>query len=81
MQATSFDISCYPFNCTVTGTLGPNMAPAANTARPRRGAADTDSDAEFQAYNGRLKEAGAARARLRKVLNIFICLVWSLCPI
>ena len=49
------------------------MAPAANTARPRRvpgsGAlpADSDSDLEFQAYNRRLNEASAARARLRKV--------------
>ncbi|KAK4157867.1 hypothetical protein C8A00DRAFT_11392 [Chaetomidium leptoderma] len=48
------------------------MAPAANTARQRRvsGAAkalaDSDSDAEYQAYNGRLKEASAARTRLRK---------------
>ncbi|KAK3310695.1 uncharacterized protein B0T15DRAFT_45924 [Chaetomium strumarium] len=48
------------------------MAPAANTARPRRtsgggrATADSDSDAEYQAYNGRLKEASAARARLRK---------------
>ncbi|KAK4240797.1 hypothetical protein C8A03DRAFT_31071 [Achaetomium macrosporum] len=48
------------------------MAPAANTARPRRtsgggrATADSDSDAEYQAYNGRLKEASGARARLRK---------------
>ncbi|KAH6650303.1 hypothetical protein F5144DRAFT_625364 [Chaetomium tenue] len=48
------------------------MAPAANTARQRRisGSArapvDSDSDAEYQAYNGRLKEASAARTRLRK---------------
>ena len=28
---------------------------------------DSDSDAEYQAYNGRLKEASAARTRLRKV--------------
>lgn len=44
------------------------MAPAANTARARRAPADSDSDMEYQAYNGRLKEASAARARLRKVL-------------
>ena len=50
-----------------------NMPPAANTARPRRVAgsatapADSDSDVEFHAYDGRLKEASAARARLRKV--------------
>lgn len=46
------------------------MAPAANTARQRRNAnaaASSDSDAEYQAYNGRLKEASAARTRLRKV--------------
>ncbi|KAK4144929.1 uncharacterized protein C8A04DRAFT_27428 [Dichotomopilus funicola] len=44
------------------------MAPAANTARQRRNtaAASSDSDAEYQAYNGRLKEASAARTRLRK---------------
>ncbi|KAH6854188.1 hypothetical protein B0I37DRAFT_23875 [Chaetomium sp. MPI-CAGE-AT-0009] len=48
------------------------MAAAANTARQRRisGSArdpvDSDSDAEYQAYNGRLKEASAARTRLRK---------------
>ncbi|GAB1310801.1 BZIP domain-containing protein [Madurella fahalii] len=48
------------------------MAPAANTARARRahGSAtalpDSDSDMEYHAYNGRLKEASAARARLRK---------------
>ncbi|KAK4128955.1 hypothetical protein N657DRAFT_586499 [Parathielavia appendiculata] len=48
------------------------MAPAANTARQRRipgsarSPAESDSDAEYQAYNGRLKEAGAARTRLRK---------------
>ncbi|KAK4132338.1 hypothetical protein BT67DRAFT_407018 [Trichocladium antarcticum] len=45
------------------------MAPAANTARARKvpGAlADSDSDLEFHAYNSRLKEASAARARLRK---------------
>ncbi|KAG7292674.1 hypothetical protein NEMBOFW57_002711 [Staphylotrichum longicolle] len=48
------------------------MAPAANTARQRRvpgsarTPADLDSDAEYQAYNGRLKEASAARTRLRK---------------
>ncbi|KAK4105915.1 hypothetical protein N658DRAFT_137514 [Parathielavia hyrcaniae] len=49
------------------------MAPTANTARQRRVTgsartpAETDSDAEYQAYNGRLKEASAARTRLRKV--------------
>jgi hypothetical protein len=46
------------------------MAPAANTARPRRvpgGPADSDSDLDFHAYNSRLKEASAARVRLRKV--------------
>lgn len=49
------------------------MAPTANTTRQRRNPgstrapADTDSDAEYQAYNGRLKEASAARTRLRKV--------------
>ncbi|KAK3898801.1 hypothetical protein C8A05DRAFT_37608 [Staphylotrichum tortipilum] len=48
------------------------MAPAANTARQRRlpgsarAAAASDSEAEYQAYNGRLKEASAARTRLRK---------------
>ncbi|KAL2261166.1 hypothetical protein VTK26DRAFT_4619 [Humicola hyalothermophila] len=48
------------------------MAPAANTARPRRvsGAAaltgDSDSDLDFQAYSRRLSEASAARIRLRK---------------
>ena len=46
------------------------MAPAANTARLRRvpgSPADLDSDVEFHAYNSRLKEASAARVRLRKV--------------
>ncbi|KAK4044459.1 hypothetical protein C8A01DRAFT_12228 [Parachaetomium inaequale] len=48
------------------------MAPAANTARQRkmpgsaRAPTESDSDAEYQAYNGRLKEASAARTRLRK---------------
>ena len=37
---------------------------AASSARPR---ADSDSDAEYQVYNSRLKEASAARTRLRKV--------------
>ncbi|KAJ4296141.1 hypothetical protein N0V88_004844 [Collariella sp. IMI 366227] len=48
------------------------MAPAANTTRSGRatrtgkGLSGSDSDAEYQAYNGRLKEASAARTRLRK---------------
>ncbi|KAL2183827.1 hypothetical protein L209DRAFT_466102 [Thermothelomyces heterothallicus CBS 203.75] len=48
------------------------MAPSANTAKQRRApgnarlTADSDSDAEYQAYNGRLQQASAARARLRK---------------
>ncbi|KAL2154479.1 hypothetical protein VTH82DRAFT_3155 [Thermothelomyces myriococcoides] len=48
------------------------MTSSANTAKQRkisgnaRLTADSDSDAEYQAYNGRLQQAGAARARLRK---------------
>ncbi|KAL2200084.1 hypothetical protein P885DRAFT_75266 [Corynascus similis CBS 632.67] len=48
------------------------MSPSATTARQRRatgsekGHADPDSDAEYQAYNGRLREASVARTRLRK---------------
>ncbi|KAL2161613.1 hypothetical protein VTH06DRAFT_8175 [Thermothelomyces fergusii] len=48
------------------------MAPSANTAKQRKTpgnaglTADSDSDAEYQAYNGRLQQASAARARLRK---------------
>ena len=51
-------------------TETPKMAPATkqrrapSSARPR---AESDSDAEYQAYNSRLKEASAARTRLRKV--------------
>lgn len=57
------------------------MAPAANTARQRRvpgsarTPADSDSDAEYQAYNGRLQEASAARIRLRKVQSTHTLLV------
>ncbi|KAL2134126.1 hypothetical protein VTI74DRAFT_949 [Chaetomium olivicolor] len=52
------------------------MAPAANTAGSRRttGSAraptDSDSDTEYQAYNGRLREASAARSRLQKAKQI-----------
>lgn len=56
-----------------TSTHTHKMAPAANTARQRRvlgsarAAAESDSDAEYRAYNSRLREASAARTRLRKV--------------
>ena len=35
---------------------------------------ESDSDAEYQAYNGRLKEASAARTRLRKVPALIVIL-------
>ena len=56
------------------------MAPAANTKQRRgRGAAtiaDSDSDLEYQVYNGRLREASAARARLKKVCILVESVKW-----
>jgi hypothetical protein len=49
------------------------MAPVGNTAKTRKGrglAADPDSDSD--GYQGRLEQAEAARARLRKVC-VHVC--------